>query len=298
VRGLYEIARLTVWEAFRRRTVAVAILLSVCLLVGMALLASRTERRLEHRRAARGQPALVEVNGEPVEHALFTELMRKGGLWILRTFTVFLAILFAAGSIAGERENGALHTMTAKPLFRWQLLMGKWLGLNALLLVYLVVLGAVLSGLLWWRTGTFHAQVFSGALASLLFGVLFTTLTLAFSALFSTWLAAALGLLCWLVGSQEYGLLRVIAHGFNRTSQTRDAADVLFSVCRTCGLLVPTGRIGLWIDHWSGRLDLSGFTGHPGFLAPDPRVWDLAYVAVYVVLVLTLTAWIFSRRDL
>jgi len=67
VRGLYEIARLTVWEAFRRRTVAVAILLSVCLLVGMALLASRTERRLEHRRAARGQPALVEVNGEPVD---------------------------------------------------------------------------------------------------------------------------------------------------------------------------------------------------------------------------------------
>lgn len=296
--ALYEIARLTLWEAFKRRTATAAIVLSLCLLGGMTLLATRTERRLEQRRAARGRPVVIQVEGRPVEHALFTELMRKGGLWLIRSFTMFAAILFAAGSLAGERETGVLYTLTAKPLRRWQLLVGKWLGLNAVLTVYVVTLGGALAALLWWRTGALREQVFFGALASGLFGVLFTTLTLALSTFLSAWPAAALGLLGWLVGSQEYGLLRMIAYGFDRSSQTREAADTLFSLCHTCGLLVPTGRIALWIDHWSGRLDLSAFTGRPGVLTPAPTGWDLAYVGVYVVFLLTLAAWLFSQQDL
>jgi len=298
VRGLYEIARLTMLESLKRRTAVVAILFTMFLIVGMTRLAVRTERKIEHRRVERGRPAAALVEGKPVEHALFTELMRKGGLWIVRTFTMFLAILFAAGALAGERESGALHTVISKPITRWQILLGKWLGLNAILLIYLVVLGSLLTGILWWRTGALNEQIFSGAIASLMFGALFTTLTLSLSAVASTWLSAGIGLLSWLVGSQEYGLLRMIAHGLNQNEPTREAAETLYGVCRWCGMLVPTGRIALWIDHVSGRLDLDGFMGRQPFVRPEASPWDLGYVAVYVVALLLLSGWVFSRTDL
>jgi ABC-type transport system involved in multi-copper enzyme maturation permease subunit len=298
MRGLYEIARLTMRESFKRRTATVAILFTAFLLIGMALLATHIEHGTEQRRESRGQPATVQVAGEPAEHAIFTELMRKGGLWIIRTFTMFLAILLAAGALAGERDSGALHTLTSKPLARWHLLVGKWLGMNAVLLLYLVVLGCVLTVILRLRTGEVNEQVFYGAVSSLMFGALFSTLTLAFSTCVSAWLAAALGLLSWLVGSQEYGIVRMIAHGLSQSEHTREAAQTLFGISRWCGLIVPSGRVALWIDKISGRLDLDDFARGAPFLRPEASPWDLGYLAIYVVALLVVSAWVFSRADL
>ena len=63
MRGIYEIARLTMRESFKRRTATVAILFTTFLLVGMALLAPHIEHRAEQRRESRSQPAPVQVAG-------------------------------------------------------------------------------------------------------------------------------------------------------------------------------------------------------------------------------------------
>ena len=50
------------------------------------------------------------------------------GLYALSNIAALLAIFTAVGTIAGEIEQGTLHTVVPKPLPRWQIVVGKWLG--------------------------------------------------------------------------------------------------------------------------------------------------------------------------
>lgn len=40
-----------------------------------------------------------------------------------------MALTVGAGCVAGERERGTLETLLAQPVARWEVLLGKWLGL-------------------------------------------------------------------------------------------------------------------------------------------------------------------------
>ncbi len=40
-----------------------------------------------------------------------------------------MALTIGAGCVAGERERGTLETLLAQPIARWEVLLGKWIGL-------------------------------------------------------------------------------------------------------------------------------------------------------------------------
>lgn len=58
------------------------------------------------------------------------------GIYLASFLVAGLAILAAVGSIAGEIENGSLYTLAVRPLSRRDLLLGKFLGLAAMLVSY------------------------------------------------------------------------------------------------------------------------------------------------------------------
>ena len=99
------------------------------------------------------------------------------------------AIIAGTGVLAGEEEDGTLELIAAGPLWRWQIVMAKWLGLAAAAAgVVLIVVLAALSGLAYVST-----QIETGVSAADLIPVLLNSLPITlFFMTFSMFLGAYL----------------------------------------------------------------------------------------------------------
>lgn len=96
-------------------------------------------------------------SGAP-DAARFYEIMQTITLFVMGVYlagflVAGLSILAAVGSIAGEIENGTLYPLAVRPLLRRDLLLGKYMGLAAMLITYAALLFLALTGLVYWQTG-------------------------------------------------------------------------------------------------------------------------------------------------
>ena len=62
------------------------------------------------------------------------------GLYTVDLLAVVMAILTSVDTIAGEISSGTIHAIATKPMARWQILFGKWLGFAGMLAVYVVIM--------------------------------------------------------------------------------------------------------------------------------------------------------------
>ncbi len=301
-----QIARLTIIEARRKRTFLAAALLSLLALAAVFTLTLIAEHvtdgdgQRQHARIVDPDDPDASAEGSsdvrghrPLGRNMAIQALRAGGMWIVRTFPTIVAILLAAGAVAPERESGALHTIVSKPISRWSIVVGKWLGLNAVLFAHVLVLGLVLTILLTIRAGYVPWPVLGASIVSLLFPAIFTSLGVLFSTFTSVWLAVGMGLFAWGIGAQEYGVLRIISVGLREMKATA-AGAVVEGACRLAGLLVPVGRVGGWVDRAGGEVLFMV----PGELArPEATPWSLLYLVAHVSATLALAAWVFQRKD-
>lgn len=58
------------------------------------------------------------------------------GLYVVNFLLVMLAVLTSADTIAGEISSGTMQTIVTKPLRRWEVVVGKWLGLAIMLCLF------------------------------------------------------------------------------------------------------------------------------------------------------------------
>ncbi|KFI34548.1 hypothetical protein HY00_00975, partial [Peptococcaceae bacterium SCADC1_2_3] len=75
------------------------------------------------------------------------------GIYLASFLVAGLAILAAVGSIAAEIDNGTLYALATRPLSRRDLLLGKFLGQAAMLVIYAALFFLALTGLVYWQTG-------------------------------------------------------------------------------------------------------------------------------------------------
>lgn len=93
-------------------------------------------------------PFLVRHNGTA---RMFAQVMITYNLTVITGLLAFLTLWLACGALAGEVESGQLQLVAVKPIARWQLWLGKWLGVIGL---NLLLLGASVGAawlLLQWR---------------------------------------------------------------------------------------------------------------------------------------------------
>ena len=62
------------------------------------------------------------------------------GLYTVDLLAVVMAILTSVDTIAGEVSSGTIHAIATKPMGRWQILVGKWLGFAGMLAVYVIIM--------------------------------------------------------------------------------------------------------------------------------------------------------------
>jgi len=150
--SLLVISRLTFREASRRKILLAALLLGLAFLAvyatGFYLINEEFERN-------------VTRNAEFFQSQMANFLM-MAGLYAVNFLTVVMTVLTSVDTISGEISSGTIQTLVSKPLRRWEVIGGKWLGYCGLISLYLVFMagGVVLTA--YTVTGYFPGGLAEG----------------------------------------------------------------------------------------------------------------------------------------
>jgi Cu-processing system permease protein len=134
------IARLTFREAVRRWVVWVALGLGVLFLLVYAIGFHEIEKDMMNQRGSGGRLLTVEI------HNFFL----LAGMYVVNFLTSIMTVLTSVDTLSGEISSGTIHTVVSKPVPRWQIVLGKWLGFTGMLTLYLLLMagGVTLVGIL------------------------------------------------------------------------------------------------------------------------------------------------------
>lgn len=275
------IAGLTFREAIRRKIVLAALLLGIAflLLYGLGFYYIQQEF---HR--ASGSPAFREGVRNQAYNVLFL-----AGQYVVNFLCIAISALITADSLAGEIQSGTIQAIITKPIRRGEVVLGKWLGHAALLLLYLTLLGGGVV-LVVWLIGRFTASNWLAGLGLVYFNCLIVmSLTLAFSSTLST--LATGGAVFGAYGLAFIGgwVERI---GTFLNNETATNLGILSS------LIMPSDAI--WSKAgglMSSRLMNMGGV-NPFVSGTEPSTLMLVYAVLYMLVMVGIAIRQFGRRDL
>src|SRR5882762_1963665 len=81
----------------------------------------------------------------------FTQILLTYTLSLITTLLGFSTLWLACGTMARDIEDCQMQMVAVKPIARWQIWLGKWLGLVTLNAALLALSGGSVYGLMQWR---------------------------------------------------------------------------------------------------------------------------------------------------
>jgi hypothetical protein len=87
----------------------------------------------------RAAPAIFASSLEPSVLFYLRANAVSASMELWAVLCIGAAILLGAGSVAGEISTKTIVTMLARPIHRWEVLLGKWLGVTAFALLSLAI---------------------------------------------------------------------------------------------------------------------------------------------------------------
>lgn len=281
------IARLTVQEASRRRLLFALMILTL-LVVGFSAWGFNKVTTIQ-------QP-----DGTPLPEAQVAFITSQ--LLIVVTFMFSGVLALSAAVVAGplissEVESGLLLSMLARPVRRSEIVIGKWLGLGALVTIYAFGAGGLELASVDWATGYVPPHPIELLTYVAAEGLILLSLGLLLSTRLSGITAGVIALVAWLVGWIA-GVVGNIGTGLQN--------DALEQVGTISHLVLPSD--GLWRgaifamepDSFIAALKALGTAGRASpFAATDPPPLQyLLWVVVWFALVLGLSILSFRRREI
>lgn len=273
------IARLTFREAGRRKILLAALVLGLLYLaiygVGFYYVNQETTR-------SQFGPGILELN--QIRNFLF-----MAGLYVVNFLTVMMAVLTSVDTLSGEIASGTIHTLVSKPVQRWEIVFGKWLGFTGMLTLYLLLMAGGTIVIVYVISGYLAPNVLRGLGLLWMNAVLLLGVSLAGGALLST---LANGVLV-------FGLFGIAFVGgwieqIGSFIQNQTAVNVGI----ISSLIIPSEA--LWkraaFEMQSPLVAALGFS--PFTAASMPSMLMVFYGIIYAVLALMLAIIVFNRRDL
>ena len=211
------------------------------------------------------------------------------GLYTVDLLAVVMTTLTSVDTIAGEISSGTIHAIATKPIPRWQILIGKWLGFVAMTAVYvsLIFWGTVAEG--YWLGGVLAQHPMRGALLVFLECIVALSVTFMFGTWFSTLSSGVITL--GLLGVAFLGGWLEQMSGFTEGSR-------LAMVGIISSLIMPSEAI--WRraafemeSPLSGALQFSPFAD-----VSIPSSAMIVYAIVYLLIALSIAVYHFGERDL
>jgi Cu-processing system permease protein len=211
------------------------------------------------------------------------------GLYTVDLLAVVMTTLTSVDTIAGEITSGTIHAIATKPMDRWQILIGKWMGFVAMAGVYVALIfgGTIAEG--YYIGGVLAQHPVRGGLLVFLECVVALSVTFMFGTWFSTLTSGVITL--GLLGVAFLGGWLEQMSGF--TEGTRLAMVGIVS-----SLAMPSEAV--WRraafemeSPLSGSLQFSPFSD-----ISIPSGAMIGYAIVYLLIALGIAVYHFRERDL
>lgn len=283
------IARLTFREAVRRRLIWAV--LAISLLFIAVYFWGFTQVREEFLRTAARQGA----RGSGPRNQIFTldfvsTIMVGLGFYTVNFLAGVMTIFAAVGTIAGEIESGTFQAIVPKPIARWQLVVGKFLGFAGMITAYILLMAA---GVLTTAKVVTN-YVPQNLVGSILLIILVSLVLLALTILGSTVLQTmANGVVVFMLygGALLGGLLETMGSVLN--------INTLITTGIIASLLLPSDAIWRLASSWlQPNSQLRFDSPIPIAVARPPSDAMIFYAVCYVAVLLLGAVLIFRRRDL
>jgi len=144
----------------------------------------------------RAVPTLFFNFGNEALQSAMRKRAVSGGLDTWSTLCIALAIFLGAMAVGTEINKKTIVTVLARPLHRWEFLLGKWIGIQCFAIVSLVVGLIVSFGLSRYLGAQFESSVLMLSLAHTAVAILlYSGLAIALSTLLTPGVAGALTIL-------------------------------------------------------------------------------------------------------
>jgi Cu-processing system permease protein len=211
------------------------------------------------------------------------------GLYTVDLLAVVMTTLTSVDTISGEITSGTIHAIATKPMARWEILIGKWLGFVGMVAAYVAIMfgGTIAEG--YWIGGVVAQHPLRGALLIFLECILALTVTFMFGTWFSTLTNGVIVL--GLLGFAFMGGWLEQLSGFTEGSR-------LVMVGIVSSLIMPSEAV--WRraafemeSPIAGSLQFSPFAD-----ISVPSIAMIVYTSIYLLAALAIAIYHFHERDL
>lgn len=280
MRSILIYTELTVREARRHRIVwtALGLGLAFVILYGVGLY-------FIHRDMMR---SLYERAGNIALKASLN-FMVLSALYVVSFMGVMLAVLSSVGAIAGEIASHTIQALAAKPLPRASIVLGKWLGLLLILLIYIVLLSAAIIAVTFAISGYLLENALPGVFLITLQAIIMLSICIAGGTRLST---ITNGVVAFMLYGLAFvgGWIEQIGQALNN--------DTAVDIGILSSLLVPSEAMWKMAAYLMQPPALRALGLSPFSMSIAPSAATLVYALLYVAAMVGLAVYSFERRDL
>ncbi len=275
---LFFLAWLTFHEARRKRLLVVGVLLAVLFLALYALAFYFIRNNLVKEAGAASLPVREMTSS-------FTLL----GLYAVNFLIVMISVLTSVDTVSGEIASHSIQSIVTKPLRRWEVMLGKWLGFAGMIVATVLLLGGGVVLIAWLISGFVPQQLGAGLALMMLEGWILVALTLLGGTLFST---LTNGILVFML----FGL--AFLGGWTEQVGSLIQNETAIRIGIISSLIMPTEAIWRRAAYLMQPPSLSSLLVGPFATASVPSPAMVIYAVLYGVAALGAALWAFGARDL
>ncbi|MFQ5343403.1 MAG: ABC transporter permease [Anaerolineae bacterium] len=276
--SMLTITRLTFLEARQRRLLWAVALMGLAFLALFALGFFFVHREIS-RASGNDISDLFEA----------TDFFLLAGLYVVNFLMIMLAVLTSVDTIAGEIMSGTIHTVVSKPLRRWDVVLGKWLGLAGMLSVFTILMSLGMIAIVWLIARYTPPNPVQGIALMVVEGLVLLTLSILGGARLST-------LTNGVVVFMLYGLAFIAGWIEQIGAMLHNETAVNIGI--VISLLMPSEAMWKRAAYLMEPSFLRALGIHPFAAVSAPSNVMVAYTLLYVAIALTGAVYLFQKRDL
>jgi Cu-processing system permease protein len=272
------IIKLTVREAQRRKLLWAAVGLGVAFValfgVGFHFVYQEIQRQ-------------TQLYG--AEMRVLGNFFLTAGLYVINFLAVMMAVLTSVGTLSGEISSHTIQSLATKPIRRWEIVVGKWIGYAAMLAVYLIGLsGGVM--LVVYLVAGYAPQNWLGTMGFLVLeSWVILTVAMAGGTVMST---IANGVVAFML----YGI--AFAGGWVEQIGSLMQSETAVNIGVVTSLVLPSEAIWRRAAFLMQPSLIRNLPSNPFTTASVPSPAMVVYAGIYIVALLGVALWVFGRRDL
>ncbi len=272
------ITRLTIQEARRRKLLWTALLLGLAFLAffGIGLYFMYRD-------------AVQHITAQSMQLNILLNFALMAGLYTVNFLVVMMAVLTPVDTLSGEITSHTIQCIVTKPLNRWEVVVGKWLGFVVMLLLYVAFMAGGVMLIVYAITRYNAPNAWEGIGLMLLAGLVLLTVSILGGTRLSTLANGVLGF-------GLYGLAFIGGWIEQIGALVRNETAVNLGIMTS--LVMPSEALWKRAAYQMQPPVIRELGVTPFSAASAPSDAMIVYAGLYVLAILGLALWAFQRRDL